>query len=75
MNLDLSEATQSPQQMLNGFVERLDQTEETDGDRALQREGWPGGQEPAPGPARMVDGLRALRAARGERGNNAETAA
>jgi small conductance mechanosensitive channel len=27
-----------------------DQTEETDGDRALQREGWPAGRQPVPAP-------------------------
>ena len=31
-----------------------DQTEETDGDRTKQREGWPAGQNP-PKPARLVD--------------------
>ncbi len=52
-----------------------DQTEETDGDRARQREGWPAGKNPAPARARMVDGLRALHDARGARGNDAQTAA
>jgi len=37
-----------------------DQTEETDGDRARQREGWPKGRADAPRPARIVDALRAL---------------
>ena len=31
-----------------------DQTEETDGDRSRQREGWPPGQSPPPRPARWV---------------------
>ena len=31
-----------------------DQTEETDGDRSRQREGWPPGQSPPPRPARRV---------------------
>ena len=31
-----------------------DQTEETDGDRLRQREGWPPGQSPPPRPARWV---------------------
>lgn len=37
-----------------------DQTEETDGDRAKQREGWPRGESDAPRPARIVDALREL---------------
>lgn len=37
-----------------------DQTEEADGDRARQREGWPAQDGPTR-PARIVDGLRALR--------------
>lgn len=38
-----------------------DQTEETDGDRARQREGWPVPREgSAPRPQRIVDGLRQL---------------
>lgn len=32
-----------------------DQTEMTDGDRAHQREGWPAGRGPIPGPRRSVD--------------------
>ena len=39
-----------------------DQTEETDGDRAHQREGWPRGEGHAPRPARIVDALRELNA-------------
>lgn len=35
-----------------------DQTEETDGDRARQREGWPSVPDKDPRPARMVDFLR-----------------
>lgn len=38
-----------------------DQTEETDGNRSRQREGWPLGKAPAPRPARIVDALRDLR--------------
>ena len=34
-----------------------DQTEETDGDRSRQREGWPAGQDDAPKTARIYDGL------------------
>jgi len=40
-----------------------DQTEETDGDRSRQREGWPQGQGEAPRPARIVDALRELKEA------------
>ncbi|MDQ3058891.1 MAG: mechanosensitive ion channel family protein [Pseudomonadota bacterium] len=40
-----------------------DQTEESDGDRARQREGWPPGQTPPPRPARQVqDGRDAAKA-------------
>lgn len=34
-----------------------DQTEETDGDRARQREGWPTGKQASPRPRRVVDAL------------------
>jgi small-conductance mechanosensitive channel len=37
-----------------------DQTEETDGNRAQQREGWPAGTGNPPKPARLVDGLKRL---------------
>lgn len=37
-----------------------DQTEETDGDRSRQREGWPKGRKEIPVSARITDGLRAL---------------
>jgi small conductance mechanosensitive channel len=40
-----------------------DQTEESDGDRSRQREGWPPGKGEAPGPARIVDALRDLKQA------------
>lgn len=43
-----------------------DQTEETDGDRTRQREGWPAGRGPVPAPARFAHGLRELFAARRE---------
>jgi small conductance mechanosensitive channel len=42
-----------------------DQTEETDGDRAHQREGWPAGKGPSPRPARAVQ--RASRDGHGPR--------
>ncbi len=35
-----------------------DQTEEDDGNRAKQREGWPAGKEASPKTARMYDGLQ-----------------
>lgn len=38
-----------------------DQTEDGDGDRARQREGWPKGQSAAPRSARVIDGLRVLK--------------
>lgn len=41
-----------------------DQTEDSDGDRSRQREGWPQGKKTAPRPARIVDALRALQAGR-----------
>ncbi len=41
-----------------------DQTEETDGDRSRQREGWPQGKKEIPRPARIVDALRALQTTR-----------
>jgi len=37
-----------------------DQTEESDGDRSRQREGWPQGKGAAPRPTRIVDALRDL---------------
>ena len=42
-----------------------DQTEESDGDRSRQREGWPRGPGAAPRPARIVDALRGLKSADG----------
>jgi len=38
-----------------------DQTEESDGDRSRQREGWPQGKGDVPRPARIVDALRDLK--------------
>ncbi|WP_027157499.1 mechanosensitive ion channel family protein [Methylobacter luteus] len=46
-----------------------DQTEETDGDRSRQREGWPQGKSQAPRPARIVDALRGLKKAHSEEQN------
>ena len=50
-----------------------DQTEESDGDRSRQREGWPKGRGEAPRPARIVDALRELRAS-GRSDANPDTA-
>lgn len=38
-----------------------DQTEETDGDRARQREGWPAGDSQAPRPSRIAQAIESLR--------------
>ena len=48
-----------------------DQTEETDGDRRRQREGWPAGSGDAPRPRRIADAIHEARAA-GDRGNGAD---
>lgn len=45
-----------------------DQTEESDGDRSRQREGWPKGKDTAPRPARIVDALRELQKRRDSAG-------
>lgn len=52
-----------------------DQTEESDGDRSRQREGWPPGKGEVPRPARIVDALRDLKKARsaGRNGKPHET--
>ena len=42
-----------------------DQTEEFDGDRAKQREGWPAGPGDVPKQARVTDGMRQRRAEKG----------
>ena len=42
-----------------------DQTEETDGDRRRQREGWPAGKDGAPGPRKIASALERL-SARGD---------
>ncbi|MEP7071305.1 MAG: mechanosensitive ion channel family protein [Verrucomicrobiota bacterium] len=49
-----------------------DQTEETDGDRALQREGWPAGTGPVPSSRRLAAALSDARRAR-PRENGTET--
>lgn len=43
-----------------------DQTEETDGDRARQREGWPEGRTEPPASARISRALTSMKASRGE---------
>jgi small conductance mechanosensitive channel len=47
-----------------------DQTEETDGDRTRQREGWPAGQRQVPKPRRISDSLRHLAEMRAQRDGN-----
>lgn len=46
-----------------------DQTEETDGDRTRQREGWPAGSSKAPKPRSISDGLHQLAAVAEPNGN------
>ncbi|BAZ51280.1 MscS mechanosensitive ion channel [Nostoc sp. NIES-4103] len=47
-----------------------DQTEETDGDRSRQREGWPKGKGEVPKPCRVSDSLRLLAQVRSSQDNN-----
>ncbi|HEY9614577.1 mechanosensitive ion channel family protein [Allocoleopsis sp.] len=47
-----------------------DQTEETDGDRARQREGWPAGKQQVPQPRSIGDSLRKLAEMRSQRDGN-----
>ncbi len=47
-----------------------DQTEETDGNRSRQREGWPAGKGEVPKPRRISDSLRLLAQARSSQDNN-----
>jgi small conductance mechanosensitive channel len=47
-----------------------DQTEETDGNRSRQREGWPAGQGEVPKPRRISDSLRLLAQVRSSNNNN-----
>lgn len=47
-----------------------DQTEETDGNRSRQREGWPSGKGKVPKPHRMGDSLRLLAQERSSRDDN-----
>jgi small conductance mechanosensitive channel len=47
-----------------------DQTEQTDGNRSLQREGWPAGKQDVPKPSRITDSLRLLVEGRFPKNNN-----
>jgi small conductance mechanosensitive channel len=47
-----------------------DQTEETDGDRSCQREGWPGGNKEVPKPRSIGGSLRKLAEIRAQRDGN-----
>jgi small-conductance mechanosensitive channel len=47
-----------------------DQTEETDGDRTRQREGWPAGKQEAPQPRSISSSLRKLAEMRSQRDGN-----
>jgi len=50
-----------------------DQTEETDGDRSKQREGWPAGKSEVPKPSNIGSSLRKLAQMRAQRnGNNGD---
>jgi small conductance mechanosensitive channel len=71
---DLSEATAVKQALVeNGidlpFETRVvlfhDQTEETDGDRRRQREGWPAGEGEAPKSRKIAGAIRELAERRG----------
>jgi len=50
-----------------------DQTEETDGDRARQREGWPAGNRQVPKPRSISGSLRKLAELRAQRDGNGHT--
>lgn len=50
-----------------------DQTEETDGDRARQREGWPAGRDEVPKPRSIGGSLRKLAQMRSQRDGNGKT--
>jgi len=52
-----------------------DQTEETDGDRSRQREGWPAGRNEAPKPRSISGSLRQLAEMRVQRNGNSHTQA
>ncbi|MDZ8225676.1 MULTISPECIES: mechanosensitive ion channel family protein [unclassified Nostoc] len=50
-----------------------DQTEETDGDRSRQREGWPSGKGKIPKPRRMGDSLKLLTQERSSEDDNGKS--
>jgi len=50
-----------------------DQTEETDGDRSLQREGWPAGKSKVPKPRRIGRSLRKLTQGRSQLDDNGKS--
>jgi len=50
-----------------------DQTEETDGDRSQQREGWPAGKSKVPKPRRIGRSLRKLRPGRSQIDDNGKS--
>ena len=50
-----------------------DQTEETDGDRSLQREGWPAGKSKVPKPRRIRRSLRKLTQGRSQLDDNGQS--
>lgn len=50
-----------------------DQTEETDGDRSRQREGWSAGRQPVPQPRSISGSLRKLAEIRSHRDSNGRT--
>lgn len=50
-----------------------DQTEETDGDRTRQREGWPAGKGAVPKPRRISEAVRQLAEQRAERNGHSVT--
>lgn len=50
-----------------------DQTEETDGDRARQREGWPAGKREVPKPRSISDSLKRLAEIRSQQDGNGQT--
>ena len=70
MNLDLGPAFTRAQAVVNGLVAGVpfptqqilfhDQTEDSDGDRARQREGWPARTTGVPASRKVADAIRHL---------------
>ncbi len=50
-----------------------DQTEETDGDRSQQREGWPAGKRKVPKPRRISGSVRKLTQGRSQLDDNGKS--